>query len=73
MEPINRQARTRIKALDFYFSAIIFYPTLILHLPQLKSKNTNTIPKTSHFGINRLGTQFSKDYWRKKVRFKMRI
>lgn len=37
MEPINR---TRVKALDFYFIAIISYSTLILHLLQLKSKDT---------------------------------
>lgn len=37
MEPIGRKARTRIKALDFYFNVIISY----LHLLQLKSKDTN--------------------------------
>lgn len=41
MECINRTARPRIKALDFYFNAIVSYPTLILHLLQLKSKGTN--------------------------------
>lgn len=41
MEPINRKARTTIKALDICFRAIISYLTLILHLLQFQFKDTN--------------------------------
>ena len=51
MEPINRKARKRIKALDFYFRAIISYPTLILHLLQFKSKDTNKY-NTKHMSFS---------------------
>lgn len=73
MEPIKRKARTKSKALDFCFSGIISHHTLILHLLQLKSKDTNKYnSKDMLFWNQPFWDPFLKDYWRKKVRFKMR-